>query len=48
MIDKSKRKKTTKIDKTKAPKKGKEENIPGEAEAIVGKSVPSRDHAEAS
>uniref|UniRef100_A0A8D2CJX1 KIAA2012 n=1 Tax=Sciurus vulgaris TaxID=55149 RepID=A0A8D2CJX1_SCIVU len=42
LIDKSKRKKTTKIDKTKAPKKGKEENIPGEAEAIVDKSKDSK------
>ncbi|XP_047398902.1 uncharacterized protein KIAA2012 homolog [Sciurus carolinensis] len=47
LIDKSKRKKTTKTDKTKAPKKGREENIPEEAEAIVvvlptGKSKDSK------
>nr|XP_027797743.1 uncharacterized protein KIAA2012 homolog [Marmota flaviventris] len=41
LIDKSKRKKRIKTDKTKAPKKGNEGNVPGEAKAILGKSKDS-------
>ncbi|KAG3275011.1 hypothetical protein H1C71_020574 [Ictidomys tridecemlineatus] len=41
LIDKSKRKKRIKTDKTKAPKKGNEGIVPGEAKAILGKSKDS-------
>ncbi|ELW62704.1 hypothetical protein TREES_T100003119 [Tupaia chinensis] len=46
LIDKAKRRKRTKTDKTKAPKREKERAVYREAEAVVGKRVSTRTEPE--
>ena len=44
MIDKAKRKRRAKTDKSKAPKREREGKLGGEAEAAVGKGPSRRTH----